>query len=413
MDERRILAVILDGVGDRPHPDLDGRTPLEAARTPTLDALAGAGSTGFIDPLAPGIVPGSGTGHLGLFDYEPLGDLEATPSRGCIEALGLGVEPEPGLVAARGNFVTLADDGTIADRRAGRFKSDQDQAEAKRFVEAMNDSAPDGVRFRYHPRMGYRFVVLLEDGDRYVSDTDPGSVGEAPLAPEPVADTTEARRTASRLEDAIEAASKAIAEHPANEDRASRGEPVANRIVTRGLGSVERGATLADRFGLDAAAIAGGNAYRGFAGYVGMELVDVDGATGDLRSDYAAKVEAALDELGRRDLVYLHIKAPDICGENGDPEAKRDHLARIDEALAPVEDVDAVLGLTGDHSTPCTRGSHSADPVPLILSAPDGRADAVEAYNERACAAGALGRLRGGDFLRSLLDMADRTKKTE
>lgn len=413
MDARRILAVILDGVGDRPHPDFDGRTPLEAARTPTLDALAGSGSTGMIDPLAPGIVPGSGTGHLGLFDYDPLGNLDSTPSRGCIEALGLGVEPRPGLVASRANFVTMADDGTIADRRAGRFKTDQDQKEAIELVEAMNDSAPEGVGFRYHPRMGYRFVVLVEDGDPHVSDTDPGMVGEAPLDPEPVADTTEARRTASRLSDAIEAASKAIAEHPVNDARTDRGEPTADRIVTRGLGRVERGRTLAERFSIESAAIAGGNAYRGFAGYVGMDLVDVEGATGDLRTDYDAKVDATLETLESNDLVYLHIKSPDVCGENGDFEAKRDHLEQIDEALTPLLDLEVVVGLTGDHSTPCTRGSHSADPVPVVFTAPDGRVDGVEAYNERACCRGGLGRIQGGDFLRSLLDMADRTKKTE
>lgn len=414
MPNRTILAVILDGVGDRPHPDHDDRTPLEAARTPTLDALAGGGATGLIDPLAPGIVPGSGTGHLGLFDYDPLSDLDEMPSRGCIEALGLGIEPEPGRVAARGNFVTLAEDGTISDRRAGRFKTDQDQAEATRFIETMNESAPEGIRFRYHPRMGYRFVVLVEDGSHLITDTDPGAVGQAPLDPEPIADTTEARRTAARVSDAIEAASKAIEDHPINEERAARDEPVANRIVTRGMGLLERGTTLEERFGLTAAGIAGGNAYRGIANYVGMELVDVEGATGDLRTDYAAKVTAALEALERYDLVYLHIKSPDVCGENGDFEAKRDVLEEIDDALAPLEDLGEVaLGLTGDHSTPCTRGSHSGDPVPLILSAPDGRVDRVEAYHERACGEGMLGRVRGGDFLRSLLDMADRTKKTE
>lgn len=414
MPERDILAIILDGVGDRPHPDLDGATPLQAATTPTLDALASGGETGVIDPLAPGIVPGSGTGHLGLFDYDPLDPAAQAPSRGCIEALGLGIEPAPGLVAVRGNFVTLDDDGRIEDRRAGRFKTDEDQAEASRLVDAMNGLDLDGVSFDYHPRMGYRFVVLLDDASPAVTDSDPGGTGVAPKAPEAADDAQASKQTAARLHDAVQRVTGMLADHPINEDRAERGVPVASGIVTRGAGPVERGTTLADRFGLEAKAVAGGNAYRGIAGYMGMTLVDVDGATGDLRTDYGAKVQAALSALDASDLVYLHIKSPDICGENGDAVAKAEHIERIDEALAPVlEAEDVVVGLTGDHSTPSIRAAHAGDPVPLILSSPTGRVDDVTRYDELACAGGSLGRLQGGDFLRSLLDLADRTKKTE
>lgn len=414
MPERDILAIILDGVGDRPHPDLDGATPLQAATTPTLDGLASGGETGQIDPLAPGIVPGSGTGHLGLFGYDPLDPGSQAPSRGCIEALGLEIEPRQGLVAARGNFVTLDDQGRIADRRAGRFKTPQDHQEAADLVEAMNGLDLDGVTVDYHPRMGYRFVVLLEQASPAVSDTDPGGTGTAPKTPEPTDDQQLSKQTASRLHQAVEQVTALLEDHRINDDRADRGAPVANGIVTRGAGPVRRGETLADRFGLETKAVAGGNAYRGIAGYMGMDLVDVEGATGDLRTDYHAKVEAALEALETSDLVYLHIKSPDICGENGDPVAKAEHLEKIDQALGPVlEAGDVVVGVTGDHSTPSIRAAHSGDPVPLILSAPTGRVDDVTRYDELSCSKGSLGRLQGGDFLASLLDLADRTKKTE
>jgi 2,3-bisphosphoglycerate-independent phosphoglycerate mutase len=414
MAKPAILAVILDGVGGRAHPEHGGSTPLEAAQTPTLDELAHRGATGLIDPLKPGIVPGSNTGHLGLFDYEPLSPETPSPSRGCIEALGLGVEVAERRAAARANFVTLADDGTIEDRRAGRFSTEQDHEDAERIVSALDDELPADVHARYHPRMAYRFVLVFEDADPDVADTDPGEVGQSIRDAEATEDTDEARRTAKRVQAVVEQAQETLDGHPVNEERRERGAPPVDAIVTRGLGYLERGETLTERFGIEAAGVAGGNAYRGIANYVGMELVDVGGATGDLDTDMEAKVEAALSELELNDLVYLHIKAPDICGENGNFGQKREAIEQIDQALEPLTARDElVVGLTGDHSTPCQRESHSGDPVPLIFDAPGVVDDGVDAYHERACARGSLGRLQGGDFLRSLLDLSDRTKKRE
>lgn len=414
MPKPAILAIILDGVGDRPHPDFDGLTPLQAAGVPNLDALAARGATGLIDPLGPGIVPGSGTGHLGLFDYDPLAPGAESPSRGAIEALGLGIEPAAGRVAVRGNFVTLDGEGRIQDRRAGRFKEGVDQAEAAELIAAMNDGVPEGVRFHYHAQMGYRFAIVLEDASPAVSDTDPVRLGARALPPAGTDGSAEADATAALLGEALEAAGKVLAGHPVNEARRARGEPVANGLVTRGAGALARGTTLEQRFGVRARAVAGGNAYRGIAAFMGMTLVEVEGATGDLKSDYGAKVQAAVDALGGADLVYLHIKGPDICGENGDFEGKVAVLERIDAALWPVlERGGTVIGLTGDHSTPCTRASHSGDPVPLLVDAPGVRRDTVARYDEIACTGGSLGRLRGGDFLRTLLDLADRTQKRE
>lgn len=409
-----ILAVILDGVGDRAHPDHGGATPLESAQTPTLDELAHRGATGLIDPLAPGIVPGSNTGHLGLFDYDPLAPGTPSPSRGCIEALGLGIEPAEGRAAVRANFVTLDEDGTIADRRAGRFPTEQDHEEAQRIVDSLDEALADTVSARYHARMAYRFVLVFEDADPHVTDTDPGEVGE-PIAPaEATEQTPAARQTADRIQAVVDTAQDVLDEHPVNSERRKRGQPPVDAIVTRGLGYLERGATLAERFGITSVGVAGGNAYRGIANYVGMELVDVKGATGGLDTDMEAKVDVALEQLAGKDLVYLHIKAPDICGENGDFQQKREAIEQIDQALEPLlPRRDIVLGLTGDHSTPCQRMSHSGDPVPLILDGPGLIEDEVEAYHERACAKGSLGRLVGGDFLRSLLDLSDRTKKRE
>jgi 2,3-bisphosphoglycerate-independent phosphoglycerate mutase len=408
-----ILAAILDGVGDRPHPDHGGSTPLQAAQTPTLDELAHRGATGLIDPLAPGIVPGSNTGHLGLFDYDPLASSTPSPSRGCIEALGLGIEPAEGRAAARANFVTLNEDGTVADRRAGRFPHAEDHEDAQRIVAAIDEALED-VHARYHPRMAYRFVLVFEDASPHVSDTDPGEVGQPIAAAEPTREAPEAEAMAERVQRVVDVAQDVLDDHPVNDERRKRGVPPVDGVVTRGLGYLERGETVDERFGIDAVGVAGGNAYRGIANYVGMELADVEGATGRLDTDMEAKVDRAVAELDERDLVYLHIKAPDICGENGDFDEKREAIERIDQALEPlVPRSDVVLGLTGDHATPCRRMTHSGDPVPLIVDAPGVVEDEVEAYHERACASGSLGRLQGGDFLRSLLDLSDRTKKRE
>ncbi len=410
-----ILAIILDGLGDRPHPDFDDRTPLELARTPVMDELATQGATGLIDPLGPGIVPGSGTGHLGLFDYDPLSPGSQSPSRGAIEALGLGLEPADGRVAARGNFVTLDAQGRIEDRRSGRFETKQDRQDAAAFIEDMDAVTPDGVSLHYHPRMGYRFVVVVEDGASSVSDTDPGTTGDEIQQARATSEDPSAVATADRVNATVEACTKVLAEHPLNDERAQRGAPRATGMVTRGLGPLERGATLEERWGVRSQAIAGGNAYRGIASFMGMSLADVPGATGDLESDYGAKLDAALNAVESGvDLVFLHIKAPDICGENGDFEAKRGVLEQIDAALSPLQETqELVIGLTGDHSTPCSRASHSGDPVPLLFHGPGVRVDSVESFGERACAAGGIGRVRGGAYLRTLMDLSNRTKKVE
>ncbi|MGQ0534559.1 MAG: 2,3-bisphosphoglycerate-independent phosphoglycerate mutase [Methanobacteriota archaeon] len=408
----KVLFIVFDGLGDRPHPAHGGKTPLETARTPTLDALVRRAATGLLDPLGPGIVPGSGVGHLALFGYDPFAERLA---RGPLEALGLGLSGAAGDVAIRCNFVTADAEGTIGDRRAGRFRTRADCDEAADLVAAMNKIHVPGLssEFHYHWRAHYRFVLLLRGaGSAALADTDPGKTGAKRLPARATA--REAEPTADRLERLLSECRKVLVAHPANEARKKRGAPPATDLVTRGAGTLSAAEPFPNRYGLSAACIAGGIAYRGIARYVGMDLLECETATGELDTDVSGKVRVALEGLRAHEFVFLHFKGTDICGEDGDFAGKVAYLERADAALRPVASLsDTLVVVTSDHSTPCIRKTHSADPVPVMMSGPNVLVDDVERFTERACAKGYLGRLPATRLMPMILDAVDRTKKVE
>lgn len=414
----RVLLVVLDGLGDRPVPALDGRTPLEVAATPHLDGLAAAGATATVDVIAPGVPPGSDTGHLALLGFDP---HEVYTGRGPFEAFGAGMDVRPGDVALRANFATVDDPDAeapvVTDRRAGRIAEGTDRLAAVLDGRTFEDTRVDVVASTAH-----RAAVVLraregtgeaagEGGgpalDPRVSDTDPHAEG-APLAPcEPLADTKAAEHTA-RVVDAVVRA--------ALEGFAAEGTP-ANALITRGAGTLSQGLSLADRWGVSAACVAGVGLVRGVARAVGMELVEVEGATGGLDTDYDAKAEAAVAALGTHDLVLLNVKAPDLCGHDGQAGRKVEVFEAIDRALggADVADgaglEDTVVVVTGDHATPVVCRAHTGDPLPALVWGPGVLPDDVASFSERACRAGGLGRLRGRDLLPVALDLCGRTDK--
>lgn len=400
------LLIILDGVGDRSCPRLGGRTPLQVAATPALDRLARDGLTGMVDPLLAGVPVGTHTGTGVLMGLAPAD--AASLARGPVEAAGIGLDVQPGDVLLRCNFATLIETGKtlgIQDRRAGRICEDTEELAA-----ALHDVAlGDGVTGNLYPATQHRAVLVLSGAalSSEITDTDPGSGREAAgvrLAQARDASDEAAQRTARAINRFVREAHRRLARHPVNADRQARGLLPANGILTRSAGSVAPLRNLVTRAGLRASVIAGERTVEGLGRLFGFHTIHRAGFSALPHTDLKGKLAAALDELERQDLVFLHIKGPDICAHDRDPVGKKDCVERIDRVLSELQGADLVVGVTGDRSTDSNRGRHCGDPVPGLILAPNGRHDQVTAFDEASCVAGGLGRLSGTAFLLSLLD---------
>lgn len=402
----KAILVVCDGVGDRPARALDGLTPLQAARAETFDRIAAAGECGIMDVIAPGQPPGSDTAHLALFGYNP---FEVYPGRGAFEALGVGIELGPEDIAFRCNLATVNDDWVVVDRRAGRISSE----EAKLLAEALNDiriENVDGVSAMFYHSSEHRGVLVLrgEKLSRKVSDVDAHKTGVKVPTPIPLEGAIEARRTAAALKEFIEKAHRILEDHPINQERVKKGLPPANIVLPRGAGTLPRIEPITKIWGIKAAAIAGGGLYKGVAKAVGFDVIRVPGATGTVNTNLKGKVEAAIKALGGYDLVFLHIKATDSVSHDRDPRRKVEVIEWISKELTPL--VDEILekgyyiALTGDHTTPCEIGDHAGDPVPLVIAGPGVRRDGIGKFDEVSCAKGGVGRIRGMDLMRILMN---------
>jgi 2,3-bisphosphoglycerate-independent phosphoglycerate mutase len=382
-----ILLVVIDGLGG--FADGEHGTELEEAATPNLDRLAAEGATGLLEPVGPGITPGSGPGHLALFGYDP---LEFRLGRGALSAAGLGVELEPGDVAARGNLCTLDGRGLVADRRAGRIAD----SDAARVVDRLQrEVRVEGTEVRFHHERGHRLLVVFRgDGlDPGVSDTDPQTTGGPPR--EPRALTPAAARAAEVVARTVAEALRVLAD-----------EPVANGLLLRGFDSHREIPAFRDRTGMRAAAAAVYPMYRGIARLLGFEVL---GDPQDLE-DQARLLEKHRDEA---DLFFVHHKDADAAGEDGDRDAKILAIERLDSAisdlLAALEP--GVVAVTGDHATPSQLASHSWHPVPVVVHGRDVGRDDVERFGERWCRAGALGIRPSRELMPILMANAGRLAK--
>jgi 2,3-bisphosphoglycerate-independent phosphoglycerate mutase len=381
-----ILLVVIDGLGGMA--DAEAGTELEEARTPNLDRLALEGVTGLLEPVGPGVTPGSGPGHLALFGYDP---LAFELGRGTLSAAGLGFELRPGDVAARGNLCTLDGAGNVVDRRAGRPSDD----EARRVIDRLQaEIRIEGVEIFLRPERGHRLLVVLrgEGLDPRVSDTDPQTAGRPPL--DPVALDLAAERTARVARVLTERAREVLA-----------GEPSANGLLLRGFDSHRELPSFAERYGLRPAAVAVYPMYRGIASLLGFEVLGPP-------SNLEDQVRLWAEHAGRFDYVFFHHKDADAAGEDGDRAAKVAAIERLDAAvpdlLAAGPDVVAV---TGDHATPSQMAAHSWHPVPLLVHGPRCGRDEVERFGERWCLRGGLGRRPSKELMPILLGNAGRLAK--
>jgi 2,3-bisphosphoglycerate-independent phosphoglycerate mutase len=385
-NESKIVLLVADGLGGLPM-EPGGPTELEAASTPNLDALVADNVCGLSLPVAPGITPGSGPGHLGLFGYDP---LRYSIGRGVLEALGIDFDLGPDDVAARGNFCTVGPDGAITDRRAGRISTDV----CRRLVEKLRTIRLDGVELFLEPVRDYRFVLVLrgEGLGAEVEDTDPERTGVPPL--EPVARDAASERTAALLRSFIEQAAALLAdEHPAN------------MITLRGIARRPPMPTFEEVYRLRAGAIAVYPMYRGLARLVGMSILPAG-------SSWAEQVERLRENWPNYDFFFLHYKYTDAAGEDGDFARKVRCIEEFDAQIAGVVQLrpDVVI-VTGDHSTPAAYRSHSWHPVPVLLAARTCRPDAATRFGEDQCLRGGLGQIEAKDLMPLALAHAGRLGK--
>ncbi len=384
----RIGLFVLDGLGGLPHPD-HGKTELEAATTPNLDALAARSSLGRVQLLPPGLTPGSGPGHLSLFGIDP---LELEFGRGLLEALGSDYALEPGQIAARGNFCTVDGNGLVQDRRAGRPTDE----ECRRLCEVLTENVSvDDVTVELIPGKQHRFtwIITAVDLGAQLNDNDPQVTGKAPLpflGQNPASETTAAIATQW-----LTRAQQCLAD-----------ESVANSVLLRGFSTRPHVPGFAERFHLHAAALAVYPMYRGVARLVGMQPRDA----GRGLSDQIEAAKAAIEE--DFDFLFVHHKDTDTAGHSGDFAAKVAAIEAFDRSLPGFIDAGLdVIAITGDHSTPTSMGEHSWHPVPLLIHSK--RALPVDnlRFTERDCLRGELGLLRGFELMPLLLAHADRLDK--
>jgi len=396
---KKVVFVVIDGLGDRPLAEFNHQTPLEAAETPNLDKLAAGGISGAMDTVDVGVRPGSDTAHLALFGYDP---AVYYTGRGPFEVAGLGMEVLPGDICFRANMGTVGKDLVVKDRRAGRI---DDTGE---LVDLLNNSEIDGISFLLKKGVGHRVGLIMRGRglSANITDCDPHAEGVKVHQAEAKDGTPEAVFTAKTLNKFLEMAHCKLSGLATNKEREKRGELAANYVLVRGAGTLPQITPFFDKYHLKAVCIAGGGLYKGIAKLIGMDAPEIKGATGKFDSDLDKKITAVLKLYSRYDFFFVHIKAADSYGEDGNCQGKKEFIEKIDRSLAPLFHLkDTLVVVTADHSTPCRLKAHSADDVPVVIYGQEIRDDDVEHFNERECAKGRLGHIKGTNLMPIIIDM--------
>jgi 2,3-bisphosphoglycerate-independent phosphoglycerate mutase len=418
-----VALIVLDGLGDRPHPDTGGRSPVDAAATPHLDALVGQGRLGQVVVVAPGVAPESDAGVFALLGYDPVRD---SPGRGVLEALGVELPLEPGDVALRLNFATTDGVGEILDSRVGRTLSTAEAAELARSLTAADLLHDEGIRAEVRSTVGHRGVLWLHPTSGgplspNVSNADPfyekvGGMGQArrPERPriqpvEALDGTPEATRTAAAINHFLDDAAGALAGHRVNARRALAGKKIANALLVRNAGALSARPlrSFEASHGVRGASLTEMPVERGIARVLGLEDRYVGPMGPDRDSGYRERARIARELLETHPFVYVHLKGPDEPGHDGNARLKQEIVEAIDRSFfGPfLEGLDLQrfrIGVTADHATPAILRGHSDDPVPFLIAgagvAPDPSTGPPK-FSEAAASRGSLGTRRGAEVL--------------
>ena len=414
----RMVYVLLDGVGDLPHPDLDGMTPLEAASTPHLDELCRNGVLGEVVSVGRGIAPESDIAVFNMLGYKFSHADYA--GRGVIESIGVGIDFRDGDLALRGNFATMNGDNIITDRRAGR-RIDPVEARliSKEIEEGVQFSEPD-TSVMVVPTVGHRVTVRIRAGiplSGRITNTDPaytnvGGMGIAKAVGDvlridrclPLAD--EAAPTAKLVNEFMEQSVDIMAKSRVNGARAGRGDKLLSCILLRDAGSAyPRVVPINEKYEMLFSCIVDMPVEQGIARVLDMKTYEAGGI-----GDYPQKARVAAKALDTQNSIYVHIKGPDEFGHDGDAAGKTRSIEDIDERffgpLLDLIDTDTVaVVVSADHSTPCINKAHSDDPVPVLVSGRGTRRDATTRMTEGQARRGRMGMLAGSEVVGAALDV--------
>ncbi|MEM1545510.1 MAG: alkaline phosphatase family protein [Candidatus Methanomethylicia archaeon] len=419
----KLLLIILDGVGDRENPDLNGMTPLEAAITPGLDYLARRGRLGLMYTVSKGIAPESDVAVFSILGYDP---FKIYTGRGPIEALGAGllVRDEYDL-ALRCNFATIDEDWRVIDRRVSRSLT---TSEAIKLAEDINrgvklESYP--AKFIFKATIGHRGVLVISSLEGRLSDkisnTDPAytrveGIGVVETSKEmivnkckPLDSSLEALRSAELVNEFTLKSHNLLKKHPINRDRARRKLLEANIILSRDAGNkIPKVKSLTERYGKRFICFAEMPVEVGIARVAGMDIVNIPPPSGRLEDDMRVRLRKLFELINDYDAFYIHIKGPDEPGHDGNAQQKKEVIEAIDKyfiepLIGSLKLEDYIICITADHATPCTVKTHTDDPVPLLICGNNISNDGIDRFTERKCSNGSLGIIKEGKYLLDML----------
>jgi 2,3-bisphosphoglycerate-independent phosphoglycerate mutase len=397
---KKVVLIIIDGLGDETIPQLGNKTPLEAARTQNFDFLAKNGICGLVLPWhEKGKLPTSEDTHLAIFGYDP---KKSNPGRGVLEVLGIGEKIKKGDVCFRGNFATVDENLVIIDRRAERIEDTED------LIESLNRIKIKGTKVIVKKAFGHRIGIIFRGKNlsANVSSNDPKKVGIKVLK------IKGQKRMVKIVNEFLEKARAVLKNHPKNKKRIKEGKLPANYILLRGAGKFKKIESFKEKYGLKAAFIAGGTLYKGIGRYLGMEEIKVKGADGTIKTNLKGKFLAAKKAIENYDFIFLHIKATDNLAEDGKFLEKKEFIEKIDQNLKPILNLkDVLIVITGDHSTCSLKKGHCNLPNPILIYG--AKKDGCENFSERECKKGKLGILKQIDLMKKIFTLTKDFQKNK
>lgn len=392
-------------MADWPVESLGGKTIMQAAHTPYMDRLAKEGRNGRLVTVADGFHPGSEVANMSILGY----DLQKVyEGRGPLEAASIGIDLCPGELALRCNIVCI-NDHILKNHSAGHITT----AEADILVKYLQEHLGN-ERVRFHTGIQYRHLLVIKGGDKRISCTPPHDIpGENYLHHLVKADVPEAEETAALINELIVESQQLLAEHPLNKQRVSEGKDAANSIWPWGGGYRPQMEFLSSKFPQikSGSVISAVDLIRGIGRYAGLQVIEVEGATGLYDTSYENKTAALLEALKKDDFVYLHIEASDEAGHEGDVALKIRTVENLDSrAVGPIYEAvklwnePVAIAILPDHPTPCKHRTHTAEPVPFLVWYPGITPDEVSSFDEEAAKSGSYGLLQRDEFIKAFMN---------